>query len=134
MKKSSLLQILTCNYNILIVQEYVHLLNLKIKKDDALDGGDFCYCIRLRLLRFRHPVFATIDFDRIHSMAVHHCHIHWLEMLPWLFSYFFFPAKALSVVESAVAPINITVTAATIRRCLLFILLIICNHCLAFLF
>ena len=58
--------------------------------------------------------------------------MHWLEML--LGSSFFFPANALSDVESAVAPINITVTAATIRRCLLFILLIIVATFLLFYF
>jgi hypothetical protein len=41
----------------------------------------FVIVLRLRLLRFRRPVFVTIDFDRKHSMAVHHYHIHWLEML-----------------------------------------------------
>jgi len=38
--------------------------------------GVIVIVLRLRLQHFRHPVFAIIDSDRKHSMAVHHYHIH----------------------------------------------------------
>ena len=56
-------------------------------------------------------------------MAIHHYHMHMLEILLDSSRIYFLPANALSIVDSAVAPTKIAVIEATIIKYLTFILL-----------